>query len=163
MNQGGYQSPVLMSDARKPFINETPRSYREPEPVNVPEPEPMPAYRPAQTYTQQPMIPPRRSGLASIEPEPEPEPVHQKPAFREPEQHTQPSGKQTHSYLEEEPEPTFDEPQPVERSARGSQPREQHELRASHNPREASEYADLSNAANDDDLDIPAFIRRKVE
>jgi cell division protein FtsZ len=119
----------VMPQTRKPFIDESPRGMREPEPEVIMPPversfnEPVRAARPT---------------LASIEPvepdpEPEPEPVNR-----------------GHSMLDDHPHTVadYDEPEPETQ-------------RSSHHGNATNGSAMAKDGA-DDDLDIPAFIRRKV-
>jgi cell division protein FtsZ len=132
-----FSSPVV-ADTRKPFIDERPRPYLAPEP-EVPMARPMPIPEPEPMIRQHPE--PRRS---SIESEYREEP----PVVR--------------SFLDEEPVRRYAEPEPEMRDEEpeAEEPRSERHHESTSRHSSGNRY---DNDVEDDDLDIPAFIRRKVD
>ncbi len=128
-----YEGPAVLPLARPSLINETVQAEHDVEP----EPEVLPLTK----RTAEVVAPPRRfASISSIEPEdnePEDEPIHHK----------------AESLLSDEPAEEsfidFEEP-------RAAKPH--HEEASEHR-----KHQPLADFADDDDLDVPAFIRRKVE
>jgi cell division protein FtsZ len=130
-----YRPPVMPAP-RQPFINERPLLAPEPEVVPIHQPEPE-------------VAPPRRfAPLASIEPDDnEPEPPRHVPVARH--------------------EPALHEPrhqeEPTHHGAASIEPSYEVEDEPAAAPRAVQPEPEVSMPLDDDDLDVPAFIRRKVD
>ncbi len=137
-----FQTQVVPAE-RTPFINEAPRPVRESEPIVIPE-----------SVTNQPMQSARRSFFGSSDPEPvripDPEPMRQ----------PEPEIRRSFDY---DPESIVEQrPTQSYQDVLADEEPEQVESAPAHE-RAPQQNSFTQPPADGDDLDIPAFIRRKID